>query len=66
MTEQDLRRLAERVADALAQQGVFVEDDTIDGLAATLRAFVVTAGLAGPPMSSPFRRRIPRLPGGRA
>jgi hypothetical protein len=47
MTEQDLRRLAERVADALAQHGVFVEDDTIDGLAATLRAFVVTAGLAG-------------------
>ncbi|GIE29401.1 hypothetical protein Ait01nite_024460 [Actinoplanes italicus] len=50
MTEQELRRIADRVADALAQHGVFVEDDKIDELVATLHAFVLAAERGVPQM----------------
>jgi hypothetical protein len=47
MSEQDLRLLAERCADVMAKEGdVFVEDDKVDGLAAMLQAFLLTAGLS--------------------
>ena len=40
-----LRRIAEQVADCFADSGyAFVEDDKIDGLAATLGIFLTSTG----------------------
>ena len=45
-TEDPLREITERVADCLAQTGyAFVEDDKVEALAVTLRAFLRTAGV---------------------
>ena len=41
-----LRRIAERVADCIADTGyAFVEDDKVEGLAATLGSFLTVAGI---------------------
>ncbi|GAB1641246.1 hypothetical protein [Krasilnikovia sp. MM14-A1259] len=43
--DNQLRRIAEQVADRLAESGhAFVEDDTIDGLAAVLESFLARLG----------------------
>ena len=45
-TDDRMMKIAERTADALAAAGlVFIEDDKIDALAATLRGFLITAGV---------------------
>ncbi|GGN93944.1 hypothetical protein GCM10010112_82790 [Actinoplanes lobatus] len=52
--EQNAHAMAERVADTLAGHGyAFVEEDRIDALAATLQAFLVTAGLPAMPNAEP-------------
>jgi hypothetical protein len=56
MTEQDIRDVAERCADSMVKYcGVFVEDDMIDGLAATLKAYLITAG---PPAVEPGQSTV--------
>ncbi|BFU44096.1 hypothetical protein [Krasilnikovia sp. MM14-A1004] len=48
-----LRRIAEQVADCLAESGhAFVEDDKIDGLAAVLGSFLVVAGIPHSPLDT--------------
>ncbi|GAA3351408.1 hypothetical protein GCM10020358_80990 [Amorphoplanes nipponensis] len=49
-----LRHLAEQVADCLADRGyAFVEEDRIEGLAATLGSFLASAGIPINPPDAP-------------
>lgn len=49
-----LRRAAEQVADCFADSGyAFVEDDKIDGLAATLGSFLTSTGILITPYPKP-------------
>jgi hypothetical protein len=51
MRKTSIKGMAAAVADLMADRGfAFVENDRVDALAATLRAFLVTAGL---PMNPP-------------
>ena len=44
-----LRRMAEQVADCLAERGhVFVEDDQLERLAEALRSFLMAGGFSMP------------------
>ncbi|MBG0568164.1 hypothetical protein [Actinoplanes aureus] len=45
-SEVSIRAIADLVADCLSERGyAFVEEDKIDALAATLEAFLLTAGI---------------------
>jgi hypothetical protein len=45
-TDETMREIAERAADALAAAGlVFIEDDKLDGLTAVLHGFLIAADL---------------------
>ncbi|KHD75997.1 hypothetical protein MB27_19075 [Actinoplanes utahensis] len=45
-TDDPIRDVAEQVADSLSHRGyAFVEDDKVEPLAATLRAFLQAAGI---------------------